>query len=152
MAIMCISCVYMGLHLWMRNKSKVCIRYSKNVRTHAYKWNTHGRPDNNLDVFGIPKNPYFNPSHASITSEMKILHISKWPLPQKYASKTFSMSFLAWKEKEPKNIYTDRNWCMVGCCVMLAYFYVTGMTRTLDSTIYLPCPCPVSRATAAPWP
>ena len=105
MAIMCISCVYMGLHLWMRNKSKVCIRYSKNVRTHAYKWNTHGRPDNNLDVFGIPKNPYFNPSHASITSEMKILHISKWPLPQKCTSRTFSMSFLAWKEKEPKNIY-----------------------------------------------
>ena len=42
-AIMCISCVYTCLHLWVRNKSKVCIRHSKHVRTHAYMWNTRGR-------------------------------------------------------------------------------------------------------------
>ena len=39
---------------------------------------------------------------------MKILHISKLPLPQKYSSLK-RLSFLAWKEKEPKNIYIDRN-------------------------------------------
>ena len=53
-------------------------------------------------------NPYFDPSYASVASEMKILHISKCPLPQKYTFKTFYISFLAWKEKEPKNLCIDR--------------------------------------------
>ena len=47
--------------------------------------------------------------NVSLFKEIPILHILKWLLPQKYTSKTVSMSFLAWKEKEPKYIYMDRN-------------------------------------------
>ena len=43
MAIICLSCVYTCLHLWLRNKSKISIRHSKHVRTRGYMWNTRGR-------------------------------------------------------------------------------------------------------------
>ena len=62
MAIMCISCVYMCL-LCVTNKSKVCIvSDTLYMYGHVHTWYT---PDNSLDVFVIPKNPYFNPSLAS---------------------------------------------------------------------------------------
>ena len=83
-----------------------------------YTWQTS---ENSIDVFGIPKNPYFDPSHASVASEMKTLHISKQPLPQKYTSKIFSLSFLALKENEPKYIYSRNDKFVVFCSVALHY-------------------------------
>ena len=59
--------------------------------------------------------------HASVASEMKTLHISKRPLPQKYTSKTFSLSFLALKENEPKYIYSRNDKFVVFCSVALHY-------------------------------